>query len=516
MVHEDRNEPGKNGACLDIRPFGRLSPYSLIIAAFALSRLAYYAAGVRFDTHILLSNFQFLDIALLRTRLWESLYYCHMQPPLMNLWLGLSLKLFGDGYGTAWHILYMAAGLTSGLLLYRLMLVLGTTPRIACWTTVAFLISPGCILYENFPMYEYPMATLLLASCLLLHRISTAPGLGALLAFFTVLAALGWIRALYHPALIAAAALVCAWYLTRAWWKRIAAVATGPFLSLLALYVKNWMVFGLFSSSCWLGFALASCTFYQLSPEDRDGLIQEGKLSPIARYPLAAPAVYKKLFFPDMKSTGIPVLDEEVKTGGYINTNHLVFQKVDLLHREAVKQTLRWRPGAYLRSVEIAFFTYFLPPSHFFQFKENRDAVRPLERWVNLLVFGQIREATGQELRKLYGSGDRASLLLYTGIFLLIGFPLLICYALYRLSKLWKTQSAQCFVLGLVVFHIVYIMVTTNFLSTFETNRYRYPSDPLYVAIFAVAASDLRRRVAQRPDNLHVAVDSSRTPTQAS
>jgi hypothetical protein len=475
-------------------------PYWVIAAAFVLSRLTYYLVGVRFDTHILSWNLQFIDIALLRTRLWESLYYYHMQPPLMNLLLGLSLKLFGDGYGIAWHVLYMAAGLTAGFLMYRLMIILGANARIACVVTVGFLISPGCVLYENFPMYEYLLAVLLLISCLLLHRILLTPGFGVLFGFFGVFAVLGWMRALYHPVLIAAAALALALY-TPWLWRRIAAAAAGPFLSLLALYVKNWMVFGLFSSSCWLGFALASCTFYQLSDQDREGLIREGKLSPIARYPLEAPAVYKKLFFPDMKPTGIPVLDEEVKTGGNINTNHLVYEKVDFMHREAVKQTLRLRPGAYLRSVEIAFFTYFFPPSHFFQFQQNRDAVRPFERWFNFIVFGHVRESTGKELRKLYASGERLSLLLHTGLFLMAGLPALVCYALRRLWQLWKQHEsppARFLVLSLVLFHILYIMATTNFLSTFETNRYRYPSDPLYAVIFALAVSDVARWLSRR------------------
>src|SRR6266568_2140899 len=47
------------------------SPYSLILASFAVSRWLYYLAGVRFDAKLLRSNFQFIDLELLRTRLLD-------------------------------------------------------------------------------------------------------------------------------------------------------------------------------------------------------------------------------------------------------------------------------------------------------------------------------------------------------------------------------------------------------------------------------------------------------------
>lgn len=64
-----------------------------VIAAFLLSRLGSYLAGVRFDMTPLEEFWQYLDVNLLRSRLLESLWYLHSQPPLYNLYLGLVLKL---------------------------------------------------------------------------------------------------------------------------------------------------------------------------------------------------------------------------------------------------------------------------------------------------------------------------------------------------------------------------------------------------------------------------------------
>ena len=68
---------------------------SLIILAFATSRLAAYGAGVRFDARPLESYFQYADPSLLQDRLLETVFYLHAQPPLFNLMLGLTIFVIG-------------------------------------------------------------------------------------------------------------------------------------------------------------------------------------------------------------------------------------------------------------------------------------------------------------------------------------------------------------------------------------------------------------------------------------
>ena len=68
----------------------------VVVSVFAVSRLAAWAAGVRFDASILTWYWQFLDVELLRHDLARSLWYLHAQPPLFNLFLGSVLKLAPD------------------------------------------------------------------------------------------------------------------------------------------------------------------------------------------------------------------------------------------------------------------------------------------------------------------------------------------------------------------------------------------------------------------------------------
>lgn len=476
-------------------------PYLWIVVCYFVSRALYYAVGVRFETKYIAANFQFLDLALLKGRLWETLYYSHVQPPLMNAITGLFLKLFDNGYGTAFHVFHMVLGAGSSMLLYKIMLDLAVGPRIAFALTLAFMASPGCILWENYPLYEYEIMFLLLLSGLLIFRLFRQPSLFGSFLFFSALATLGWIRSIYHPYLLAIFAAVFCVFLKHAR-SQVLAGAAIPFASLMALYFKNLVVFGFFGCSSWLGANMVVMTAHNLNPEDKAQLIRAGQLPQIARMePGDAVAEYRRVL-PPVLATGIPILDEDVKQlGGGVNTNSMVYLRADQPNRAVAKQVLRIRPGAYLQAVAIAAFCYFLPPSDFFHFEENRAAIRWLERPMNVLVYGQFLETTRKGLRELKAQGAGAKLILYTGSFLIVMVPLLLAWGVFAAWTGWRTGSLnrpQLALLLYLLFHILFVMGTTTLLSSFENNRYRFPTDPLYVVLFSMLLT--RRRLKSASD----------------
>jgi hypothetical protein len=373
--------------------------------------------------------------------------------------------------------------------MYELMRRLGVGMGIGVAITILFIVSPGCILFENFPMYEYLILWLLLAASLALYKLVERPTFRWCLIFFSLMAGLSFIRSLYHPVFLLLLAVGLALYL-RPHWKMIMTAAIPPLAAVLALFVKNLIVFGAFLSSSWLGFALATCTTHQLTPGERAALIQEGKLSEIADVEAPSYVSQYRRFFPDLKPTGIPVLDEEFKlVGGSLNTNNIIYMKADPLYRQAARQVLRAYPVAYARSVMIAWFCYFLPPTDFFQFDEARVDIREIDRAYNLAFFGQLRETTRKGLRALRAEGATFSLVLYTGVFLMVALPFLLVWSAIHLTKQWRSGAVpkeRIALLAFVLLNIVFLMLTTNFLSSFENNRYRFPSDPLYAALLGV------------------------------
>src|SRR5262245_61176470 len=98
----------------DSRWPGRLA----LAAAFVVVELLYRHAGVRFDVTPLDEYLQYLDPVLLRTRLLESVYYLHMQPPLFNLFLGLVLKASAAHFAGAFQLIYLGLGLGLSLTLF--------------------------------------------------------------------------------------------------------------------------------------------------------------------------------------------------------------------------------------------------------------------------------------------------------------------------------------------------------------------------------------------------------------
>jgi len=169
-----------------------------IVVAFAISRAATYAAGVRFDATPLGWYWQFIDPVLLRERLLESVYYSHTQPPLFNLFLGINLKLFPSSFSTAMYVEYMMLGLTTAIALYVLLTELGLSAVPSALLTVVFAVSPATLVYENWLFYEYPTMTVLVVGAAALHRFLARDSVGAGITFFAAAAAAIYIRTTFQ------------------------------------------------------------------------------------------------------------------------------------------------------------------------------------------------------------------------------------------------------------------------------------------------------------------------------
>ena len=247
----------------------------VVLAAFIVSRIAFERAGVRYDAANLDTWWHFIDPALLRTRLLESLWYLHTQPPLFNLFLGLVLKASGQYYPAVFSAVYQLLGLALGFGLLRLMIRLDVTEWLATLLTVVFIVSPSCILYENWLFYTFPLCVMLVLSALCLERWLEREHGVDLVLFFVLLAMLALTRNLFHLfwlVVIILALLV----LRRARWKQILAASAVPLLLVLGLYVKNLVLFNSFTSSTWLGMSLARFTTLTFTPEEQERLVASG------------------------------------------------------------------------------------------------------------------------------------------------------------------------------------------------------------------------------------------------
>ncbi|HTW68026.1 MAG TPA: phospholipid carrier-dependent glycosyltransferase, partial [Bryobacteraceae bacterium] len=380
---------------------------------------------MRFDARPVLHYFQFIDPELLKHRLIESLYYLHVQPPGWDLYTGIALKLFPKSYPVALHAVHFVLGLAMCLLMFYLMRALRVNRWIAFTLAAWFSVSPGVVLFENYMLYEYMVAFLLLAAAAALWRYAATESTRWSAIFFGVLLALVLIRNFFHLIYMAGMLAALLW-IFQGRGKRILLAAALPMALVLALCAKNWFLFGSFSGSTWLGMNMDTITAHQLTSGEAQDLVHRGVISPVSLLDVGTPIALYRPYITMPARTGIPVLDDCVTSTKATNFNCLAFRQVQRTYTRDGLTLLRTYPVVYLRSLEAAWFTYFLPSGDFPFFDLNRPRIRGVDRVWNAVFFGQFEDAGNRKaLRRLAAQSGPAAMLLRTGIFLMIGLPAL-------------------------------------------------------------------------------------------
>jgi hypothetical protein len=461
---------------------------------FVLSRLGYYLLGVRFDARPILHYYQFVDPELLKHRLIESMYYLHVQPPGLNIYTGIALKLFPVSYPIALHIAHLVLGLAICWLVYYLMRAFNVNRWIAFALTAWFTVSPGVVLFENYMLYEYVVCFLLAAAAASLWRYAAGNSLPCLLLFFALLLALVLFRNMFHLIYVVAILAALA-YVSKGRRQRILLAGALPLLVVVGLYTKNWILFGSFSGSTWLGMNMDTITAHQLTSRESSDLVNLGVISPVSLLDLGSPIELYRPYIQMPARTGIPVMDECVTSTGATNFNCLAFFQVQRAYTRDGLALLRNYPIVYLRSLQAAWFTYFLPAGDFPFFDLNRPRIQALDRFWNVVFFGQFEDASDRkQLRRLAEQGARVSLVLHAGVFLLIGLPALwmwgVTYLVRGLHRKTLDRSSAILI-GFLLFNIAYLTAIANLLSSFENNRYRFPFDAFYVVLLGLALQQL-------------------------
>jgi hypothetical protein len=469
---------------------------------FFVSRIVYYLLRVRFDARGVNWFSQFLDADLLRHHLIQSLFYLHQQPPGYNLFLGIVIKLFPHTYAAVFHAIHLMFGTVITALLFHLMRSLGVGMRLALTATVLFVISPGVVLFENFILYEYQLLFLLTTSAVFLfhffeHR-RGACAVGFLVCQFWLVMVRNYFNLFYFAALF-----VLLLYCTKH--NRRLVIGIGSLLVALVfgLYLKNLVVVGQFTSSTWLGMNMGFIT-YQLTPEERERLDSQNKLTKVSTVTIGASLSAYRPYITMPARTSIPALDREVKFSdtNSVNYNHPAFLKIGKFYMKDGLFIIRHYPKVYLRAVAVAWFAYFLPPGDFTFFDLNMPHIRGIERAFDVVFFGQCKDAWDRKaLRRMKAHGGGVSLLLHTGIFLMIGLPALFIFGtffLYRGIRRRTLNVPKAVLLGFMLFNVAYITAVSNFLSCFENNRYRFPVDGFYLVLAALALDQIMRRLVRR------------------
>jgi len=450
----------------------------LLTLLFGGIHALYFAAGLqKTDLTSLSWDWHFIDIALLKSRPVESLFYLHAQPPVQNACIALYLQLPEQIQPYVFPVTYTCLGLLFYFSLYRLMVILGVAGTLAALLSTAFIASPSFILLEYSAAYDFPTAALTVISGLLLIRFLRSISFRKGIAFFGTLSLLCLTRSLFHLGFL----VIVMMFLSvqyRRHWRTVLLSAGFPLLLTFSWYAKNYVVFGKFSASTWMGMNASKIISRSTTEEERSAWILEGVCSgmmliepwsELSAYPPAYAEVDKRL-------ARIPILNDPMKSSGYKNLHHAGYIAIsDQYFKDVVSVALR-HPASYLKGYAASWFCYFRAT--------DESSFLPLAGSFKGLIAGYDYLCYGKSPWPIpFKTNRRAAYNFY--IFLLLGLPLLFWYGTRLTTKESGLNTADRTLVLYMVFTIAFVALVINAFELAENQRARFYSDGFSLVLLA-------------------------------
>ena len=473
---------------------------ALVLLVYAASTVTYWVLGVRFDASTYPRFMQFIDKDLLADRLFESIWYYHAFPPVLNVFVGVGEKLFGQHAHIFFNVSFHCLGFLLALSVWGITERLTNSRGFALATTAILVLSPAFVLYENWLMYTFPAATLLAMATFALHRFVDTERSSWGFTFFTLLAILALTRSLFHLAWLLLIVVVLLMMLRRQR-RQILVLAFLPVIVVAGWYLKNQYLFGTFASTSMAGLGLSNITTLTVPREELLPLVQKGTLS---QYALVSRYKQKEILFADNGSevTGVPVLDRAKKTIGDYNYNYLRLVELNRLYLHDGFIVFRKFPYYYFTGLRLSNLLFFSPTHMNAYFTaENRDAVWPMERIFNPLLYG-VRPGFGHIAQPHWGlDKERPHELEVNPSHLLMVLWVLVIssgYIMARRSLLARDpmELSRGVVLAFIIGNVIYVYCLGTMLELGENYRYRFLIEPLFFALTAVMLNVLAKHVA--------------------
>ena len=467
----------------------------IVLAVFAVSRLAALLAGVRFDTEWVSTSWQIADTELLRNRLFETVWYGHSQPPVLNTAIGLALKYSPLSLTGTFFVIYTVLGVVLTIALVDLLRRLGTSRVTQVVVTSLVIVSPPVVLYGHWLSYEFPTAVGLVVIVDLLAAYVGRPKASTLAALMGVTTACILTRSLLHPALflmvLAVARLARRPDSTR---RAVILAVVLPGLVLSVFVVRNLVLWGQPSLSSWSGMNLAHAVLPGTSIDHRSELVAQGRLSPLAlrrtfqdydEYVSAVPPCVVE--HPEVAEVARPK-----KGSGATNFDYECFLPVFDRYQDDALKSIWIDPAAYARQELFASYLFFGPSDRYDAVRGNQARLGPLnELYERLNLVVKVRPVVTSDPLFGKGLGDQGrprfrlpvSLVAIATTFAVIGAAAVAAWRWAR-SGATTTRVVIAVIGGIVVF----VMVFGNAFEVGENQRFRFLVDRA-----------VRRRRAVRP-----------------
>ncbi|HUT03482.1 MAG TPA: hypothetical protein VM163_06285 [bacterium] len=466
-------------------------PLLWLAIIFVFIQVIFHLLGMRFSDALPYGASQFLDTELLRHRLLESVFYMHSQPPLFNLFLGLALKLSSGYPRLAFHAIYAICGLILYCSLFTLQVRLGVGKWLAFVLSTMFIVSPTNLMHQNDFNYPLILALLLLISALLLDRFLVEKNVRTAVAFFFCLFLLSGIRSLYHLSyfvLILVVLLALNWADRR----KLLLAAALPGLLIVALHVKNLILFNVFATSSWLGMNAWAVVADYVPPSEREQLVREGTLSELALITRFSPVnCYPEKYRKTTDYRHIPVLTQTEKSSGAANYNHLAYVGISKQYFKDYLTLSRQRPRALLKGLTRSCLHYLSPCGIMFPMEAEYNRMRDYTNAFQVVFYARIPADMSRTGIRPFGVVPQYRV----HLFLFLGLPILfiggLALSLRKSSARFPIDRRQRIVILFLCLNIAYVAFVGNAFESGEQARFRFQTDPFYVVLLGLLIQSL-------------------------
>lgn len=447
-------------------------PFVSLAVLFTASRaLLYSLFPFRIDFLPWLN--QLLDINLLRTDLWNSLWQLHATPPLYNLYVAGIVSVFPeDAWASVFTILHFLLGLAIVLMTYNITKKLGVPHWLSFVAALVVLANPILFKFEIIPFYTFALTFLLLLSVNILLRFIEKKQISCLVSFLGVLTVLVLFRNFFHvifffiPAALGFCFLV---YKVRKELFGLAVVLSILFLGVgLLPSIKNQIEYGVFSSSTWQGMQLFSMTYF-VPQEEIEKLVAENVVTPLALLlRFQNPDIYYE-YYNEIPREGNPALNALYKSAGggeFGNFNNWIYIQTAKEYGDNTFAIISRYPEYFIPRFINSVYIYFGVANY--RYFDTAD------EW---LVFD------GNILKQTYQAGKyfiQPALLAI--VYLMIVWLLLKnLWSAYTEKQLYSGNSP---VFLYALFLLAYVFGVSNIVELGENYTARLPIDPLIIVLF--------------------------------
>jgi hypothetical protein len=452
--------------------------YSVLFGSFITIHIVFYVFLKGTFLYAPFNLWQVVDQHLLRTRPLETLWHLHIQPPLFNAYLSL-IEIFFHPIAQWMHwLIYILLGFIGLFCIFHLLLRFRISPSLAVFLSLYCLLSPSWILYENWLMYSFPIMVLLSITGLQCHRFLSRPTLKNGCWLFICMTSLVFLRSLFHLIwfLIIVVMMIVQSHIKT---SIILKASVIPLLAIVVLFSKNYILFDNFGSSTWLGPNLLPMT-NEIRTGIRLDMIKKGEVSLITTSnPFLHIEQYRgKVELDYDKKTGIPVLDNYLKSNGKVNYNHHLYVDLHKIHLHDAILLLKASPRPYFNKAGESFLRFFQPAWNYPYFLQQPQQVRnAVENWnYHLLNYGKVEWKQQQMTMRKFPKLRLDTIL----VPFLMGITLFMILMPAKYSGLSSSDSTTLFYCILTMTLIIF---AGSFLLAHENNRLHFLLTPYSILL---------------------------------